>query len=96
MRTKQTGRKAEVSELPSKNVITRETLIVDDIKHTICELLDGIKSGCSFATFGAFSEAPLPDLFLKGYGQIPLPLAERDVKNICKERKEGDGGKGWT
>ena len=96
MRTKKTGRKAEVSELPSKNFITRETLIVDDIKHTICEILDGIESGCSFATFGAFPEAPLPDLFLQGYGPIPLPLAERDIDNICKERKEGDDGKGGT
>ena len=70
MRNKQTGRKAEVSKPPSKNVITRKTLIVDDIKHTVCEFLDGIKSGCSFATFGAFSEAPLPDLFLEGMARF--------------------------
>ena len=92
MRTKQTGRKAEVSELPSKNVITRETLIVDDIKHNICEFLDGIESGCSFATFGVYSEAPLPDLFLQGYGSIPLPLAERDIGNICEGRPECHDG----
>ena len=90
MRTKQTGRKAERSELPAKNVIRRETLIVDDIKHNICEFLDGIESGCSFATFGVFPEAPLPDLFLQGYGPIPLPLAERDIGNICKGRTEAD------
>ena len=92
MRTKQTARKAEMPEVAPKNVITRETLIVDDIKHTICEFLDGIDSGCSFATFGVFPEAPLPDLSLQGYGPIPLPLAQRDVDAICKERTEGDDG----
>ena len=100
MRTKQTDRKAKASELPPKNVITRDTLIVDDIKHTICELLDGIKSGCSFATYGAFSEAPLPDLFLRGYGPIPLPMALRDTGNIIKEIEESRDGTGsmqlWT
>ena len=94
MRTKQTGRKAERSELLAKNVITRQTLIVDDIRHNICEFLDGIESGCSFATVGVYSEAPLPDLFLQGYGPIPLPLTERDKCNICKERAEDDDGTG--
>ena len=92
MRTKQTERKADTSKIPSKNRIARETWIVDDVKLTIGELLDGIESGCSFATFGVFYEAPLPDLFLQGYGPIPLPLAERDVDAICRERTEGDDG----
>ncbi|KAL9067182.1 MAG: hypothetical protein Q9161_007078 [Pseudevernia consocians] len=38
--------------------------------------------------------APLSDLFLQVYGPIPLPLAPRDAKAICKERTEGDGGEG--
>ena len=92
MRTKQTGRKAERSELPAKNVMSCETLIVDEIKHNICDFLDGIESGCSFATFGVYSEAPLPDLFLQGYGPIPLPLTYRDICNICRGRTEGDDG----
>ena len=67
---------------------------MDDIKHTICEVLDGIDSGCSFATSGVYPEAPLPDLSLKGYGPLPLPLAKRDVDTICKERTAGDNGTG--
>ena len=92
MRTKQTGRKAEMSEFRSRSIFTREMLIADEIKSTLCELLDGIESGCSFATFGIFPEAPLPGLSLQGYGPIPLPLAERDVDAICKEQTEGDDG----
>ena len=98
MRTKQTGRKAEASELPSKKKMTkrevRDLVLMDDIKYTICEILDGIDSGCSFATYGSYSEAPLPDLHLRGYGPLPLPLTKRDVDTICKERTEGDNGTG--
>ena len=75
----------------SNNTITRESLILDKIKHTVCELLDGIDSGCSFATFGVYSEAPLPDLSLQGYGAIPLPLTKRDIDAICKEVDNGTG-----
>lgn len=86
--------KRAASEVPAQSVITPDAWIVDDIKNNICEFLDGIESGCSFATSGVFSEAPLPDLYLNGYGSIPLPLAHRDVNNICKERTKGDDGKG--
>ena len=68
-------------------------MIVDDIKHNICEYLDGIKTGWSFATFGVFLEAPLPDLYLNGYGSVPLPVAKRDIYTICKTETEGDDGK---
>lgn len=85
--------KHAAAEVPAKNVITTDAWTMGDIKHNICEFLDGIKSGCSFATSGVFFEAPLPDLCLDGYGPIPLPLAHRDFNNICKERREGDAGK---
>ena len=91
VRTKQTARKADVSELPSKKKMTKRE---NDIKYTICEILNGIDSGCSFATFGSYSEAPLPALFLRGHGALPLPLAKRDINTICKERTEGDNGAG--
>lgn len=98
VRIKQTGRKAEGSELPSKKKMTkrevRNMVLMDDIKYTICEILNGIDSGCSFATFGSYSEAPLPDLVLKGYGPLPLPLAKRDMDAICKEQTGGDDGTG--
>ncbi len=64
------------------------------IKDALCNLLDGIEGGGSFATSGAFAGAPLPDLSLKGYGPIPLPLAQRDTDAICKEHAGGDEGKG--
>lgn len=90
MRTKQTGRKAEVPEPTPQQVIARKRFMVDGIKSDIGEFLDGIESGCSFATFGVLSEAPLPDLNLRAYGPIPLPLALRDVYGICDNKKKGD------
>lgn len=82
--------KHAAAEVPAENVITPDAWIVDDVKGKICEFLDGIESGCSFATSGVFAQAPLPDLHLDGYGPIPLPLAHRDVNNICREGREGD------
>ncbi len=64
------------------------------MKTALCDLLDGIESGGSCATSGVFSQAPLPDLSLKGYGPIPLPLAQRDADAICKEQAGSDEGKG--
>ena len=60
-----------------------------DIKTAIFNLLNYFKSGGSFTTWGVYSEAPLPDLSLEGYGAIPLPLTQRDVEAICRERTGG-------
>lgn len=64
-----------------------------DIRIALGNLLGDFESGGSFATSGVYSEAPLPDLSLQGYGGIPLPLAQRDAEAICKERTEGELGK---
>lgn len=62
------------------------------IKEALCGLLDKIESGGSTVTAGVYPEAPLPDLFLRGYGPVPLPLTQRDAEGMCKERTEGDEG----
>lgn len=91
MRTKQTHRKSEIA-LPFQNPKMHERKKAHDVKHAICRLLDNFESGGTFATSGVYSEAPLPDLSLQGYGGIPLPLAQRDAEAICKERTEGEHG----
>ena len=63
-------------------------------KKALSDLL--IESAGSFPTSGVYSEAPLPDLVLEGFGPIPLPLAERDADALCKKPTKGDEGKGST
>ena len=79
--------------MPSQDRDTQKPMDADDLKNALCKSLDNVEGGGSFATSGFYSEAPLPGLSLEGYGSIPLPLAERDVEAICKERVEGDVGK---
>ena len=73
----------------------RDSKNAQDIKSALCNLLEGVESGGSFATFGVCPEAPLPDLSLHGFGPIPLPLAQRDADAICKEPTEDDKGSGY-
>ena len=97
MRTKQDLRKqemrnAKLTKPPLQTPKMHNTKTAPDIKTALCNLLNRFEGGGSFATGGLYSEAPLPDLFLEGYGSIPLPLAERDVEGICRERREGEDG----
>lgn len=64
-------------------------------KNVLCKLLDDIESGGggSFVSYGAFNEAPLPDLYLQGFGPIPLPLAKRDADALTKSRTGDDKGR---
>lgn len=82
--------------MPTKNARENapfKDLNASDTKMVLHNALENIKSGGSFATSGVYSEAPVPDLSLEGFGPIPLPLAERDAEAICKEQIEGDKGK---
>ena len=85
-------RKANHPKPPFQTPKMHDTKPAPDIKTALCNLLNRFESGGSFATGGLYSEAPLPDLFLEGYGSIPLPLVERDVEGICQERMEGENG----
>ena len=47
-----------------------------------------MNSGGTFATSGIYAEAPLPGLSLTGFGEIPLPLTERDTCAIIKKQAQ--------
>lgn len=88
------GKRARSSSgLSSEDPDTRHTDDASDIEIPLCKFLNGIESGGSFATTGVYSQAPLPDLFLQGYGPIPLPLAQRGFDEICEEQTEDHTGK---
>ncbi|KAL9067195.1 MAG: hypothetical protein Q9161_007091 [Pseudevernia consocians] len=57
-----------------------------DTKNALYNLLYELESGGTFATSGVYAEAPLPGLSLTGFGEIPLPLAERDACAILKKQ----------
>ncbi len=88
MSTKQATREPSVQSTTTNSAGTEAE---PEIKTALCNLLDGIESGSSFATSGVYSEAPLPDLHLRGFGTIPLPLTERDADAICNPRTQVDG-----
>lgn len=60
----------------------------DSTKNALYNLLDEMESGGTFATSGVYAKAPLPGLSLTGYGEIPLPLVERDACVIIKKQAE--------
>ena len=77
---------------PLKKAKEHDAETAQSYKDSLDGLLWRMEGGGSFAASGAYSKAPLPDLFLQGFGPVPLPLAQRDAEAICKERTAEDTG----
>ena len=88
--TKQVGRPVPLEDSKPCTFIDAR-----NIKEDLCELLNDIESGGggSFVSYGAFNQAPLPDLCLEGFGPIPLPLARRDADSLTRPRTAVDKGR---
>lgn len=81
-------------DVPLEGPEPRITKDTQDTKSAICNLADDVESEGSFTTSGVYAEAPVPDLFVQGFGPFSLPLAKRDADAICEARTELDEGRG--
>ncbi|KAM0799822.1 hypothetical protein BDR22DRAFT_933360 [Usnea florida] len=84
-RTGQIGREISLEGSDPRNILD-----IEYIENDLCKLLDGVERWGSFVSSGTYNEAPLPDLCLKDFGPIPLPLAKRDADALTRECTEGD------
>lgn len=64
-----------------------------DIKQDLCNYLQVIDSG-TFATSGPVENAKNPGLFVKGIGNVGLPLSKRDAADLSRASHEAPFGKG--